>query len=83
MYTARAASLMGALIALRVAVAYVRPYPLRARLGRLHDDLTYRTWCSPEKGLVGSCELVEPRPYERHALGTRPACRWCHRETRA
>lgn len=52
------------------------------RAHRLHNALVYYTWCSPETGIIGSCEPVEPGLYERVALGTRPACRWCKREAR-
>lgn len=55
---------------------------LTRRLRRLHDDLVYRTYCSPSTGIVGRCDPIQPGPYEHHALGMRPACRWCHRESR-
>lgn len=55
--------------------------PVRRATGRLHDDLVYRTYCKPGHGIVGQCE-PDKDPYLRIGLGMRPACRWCHRETR-
>lgn len=52
------------------------------RLRKLHDDLVFRTYCSPRTGIVGRCDPQDPGMYERVALGTRPTCRWCHRESR-
>lgn len=52
------------------------------RARRIHDNLMYRTWCSPRTGLIGHCDPVQPGPYEQHALGMGPACRACRREIR-
>jgi hypothetical protein len=55
---------------------------LTRRLRRIHDDLMYRTWCSPQTGLIGHCDPQEPGVYEHPALGLGPTCRACKRETR-